>query len=53
MHARRLHVLLIPWDVGRSKANGLSDGVPPPGRRQHPTNRSVIDGKTKDHDDVL
>jgi hypothetical protein len=53
MHTRRLLVLLIPWDIGGSKVNGLSDGVPPPGRRHHPTNRSTVDGKTKDHGDVL
>jgi hypothetical protein len=53
MHACRLLVLLIPWDVGRSKANGLRDGVPQPGRRHHPTNRSAVNGKTKDHGDIL
>jgi hypothetical protein len=53
VHAHRLPVLLIPWDIGGSKANQLSNGVPPPGRRHHPTNRSVIHGKTKDHGDVL
>jgi hypothetical protein len=54
IHVRHLPVLLIPWDVGGggSKANRLSDGVPPPGRRHHPTNRSVVDGKTKDHCDL-
>jgi hypothetical protein len=53
MHTCRLLVLLIPWDVGSSKANGLRDGVPQPGRRHHPTNRSAVNGKTKDHGDVL
>jgi hypothetical protein len=52
-HACRLLVLLIWCDVGESKANRLSDGVPPLGRSHHPTNRSAIDGKTKDHGDVL
>jgi hypothetical protein len=50
---RRLPVLLIPWDIGGSKANRLSNGVPPPGRRHHPTNRSAIDRKIKDHGDIL
>jgi hypothetical protein len=53
MHAHRLLILLIHWDVRGSNANGLSNGVPPPGKRHHPTNRSAIDGKTKDHGDVL
>jgi hypothetical protein len=53
VHTHRLPVLLIRCNVGGSKANRLSDGVPPPGRRHHPTNRSAIDGKTKDHSDVL
>jgi hypothetical protein len=56
VHARHLSILLICGDVGgggSSKANSLSDGVPPPSRRHHPTNRSVIDGKTKDHGDIL
>jgi hypothetical protein len=53
VHAHRPPVLLIPWVVGGSKANRLSNGVPPPGRRHHPTNRSAVDGKTKDHDEVL
>jgi hypothetical protein len=53
VHARHLLVLLIWCDVRGSKANRMSDGVPPLGRRHHPTNRSAIDGKTKDHGDVL
>jgi hypothetical protein len=52
MHACRLLVLLTPWDIRGSKANGLFDGVPLPGRRHHLTNRSVVDGKTKDHGDI-
>jgi hypothetical protein len=53
VHVHRLPILLICWDVRGSKANRLSNGVPPPGRRHHPTNRRAIDGKTKDHGDVL
>jgi hypothetical protein len=53
VHACRLPVLLIRCDVRGSKANHLSNGVPPPGRRHHPTNRSVIDWKTKEHGDIL
>jgi hypothetical protein len=53
VHAHHLPILLIRWDIGGSKANRLSDGVPPPGRRHHPTNRSAIDGKTKDHGNIL
>jgi hypothetical protein len=53
VHAHRLLVLLIGGDVRGSKANRLFDGVPPPGRRHQPTNRSVIDGKTEDHGDLL
>jgi hypothetical protein len=53
VHARHLPVLLIQCDGRGPKANRLSDGVPPLGRRHHPTNRSVVDGKTKDHDDIL
>jgi hypothetical protein len=34
-------------------ADSLSDGVPPPGGRHHPTNRSTVDGKTKDHGNIL
>jgi hypothetical protein len=53
VHACHLPVLLIPWDVRGSKANHLSDGVPPPDKRRHPTNRSAVDRKTKDHDNIL
>jgi hypothetical protein len=55
VHTRRLLVLLIHGDVGGggSNADSLSDGVPPPGGRYQPTNRSDVDEKTKDHYDVL
>jgi hypothetical protein len=53
MHVCHPLVLLIPWDVGGSKSNGLSDEVPLPSRRHHPQNRSAIYGKTKDLGDVL
>jgi hypothetical protein len=53
VHARHLPIFLIRGDVRKSKSNHLSDGVPPPGRRHHPTNRSTVDGKTKNHGDVL
>jgi hypothetical protein len=53
VHVCRLPILLIRCDVGGSKANRLSDRLPPPGGRHHPTNRRAIDGKTKDHGDVL
>jgi hypothetical protein len=53
VHARRLLVLLIRGDVGGLNADSLFDGVPPPDGRHHPTNSSVIDEKTKDHDDIL
>jgi hypothetical protein len=53
VHTHRLHVILIRCNVRGSKANRMSDGVPPPDRRHHPTNQSAVDGKTKDHDDVL
>jgi hypothetical protein len=37
---------------GGSKAKCMSDEVPLLDRRHHPTNRSVIDVKTKDHGNV-
>jgi hypothetical protein len=53
VHTRHLLVLLICGDVGGLNADSLSDGIPPPDGRYHPTNRSAVDGKTKDHSDVL
>jgi hypothetical protein len=53
VHSHHLLVLLIRGDVSGSNADILSNGVPPPGGRHEPTNRSAVDGKTKDHGDVL
>jgi hypothetical protein len=55
VHVRRLLVILIRGHVGGGggNADGLSDRVPPPGGRHHPTNRSAVDRKTKDHDDIV
>jgi hypothetical protein len=53
VHARRLLVLLIREHVRGSNADSLSYRVLPPGGRHHPTNRSDVDGKTKDHDDIM
>jgi hypothetical protein len=53
VHARRLLFLLIREDVGGSNADSLSNGVPPPGGRHQPTNRSAVNGKTNDHGDIL
>jgi hypothetical protein len=53
VHVRRLLVFLICGDVGGSNANSLYNGVPSPGGRHHPTNKSAVDEKTKDHGDIL
>jgi hypothetical protein len=53
VNARRLPVLLVYGNIGVSQADSRHDGVPPPAWRHRPTNRSVINGKTKDHGDVL
>jgi hypothetical protein len=53
VNARRLLVLLVCGNIGRSHTDSSPDRVPPPTWRQCPTNRRVIDGKTKDHDDIL
>jgi hypothetical protein len=37
----------------RSNADSSLDGVPPPIWKHRATNRSAVDGKTNDHDDVL
>jgi hypothetical protein len=53
VNAHRLLVLLVCGNVGGSHADSSPDGVPPPAWRHHPTNRRAVDGKTKDHGDVL
>jgi hypothetical protein len=53
VHARCLSVLLIQCNIRGSKANCLSDRVSPLDRSHHPTDWSAVDGKTKDHGDVL
>jgi hypothetical protein len=53
VHTHRLLVLLICRNIGGLNVDSFSDRVPSLGRRHRPTNRSVVDGKTKDHGDVL
>jgi hypothetical protein len=51
--ARQLLVLLVCGKVGGSNADSFPDTVPPTTWRHRPTDRSVIDGKTNDHADIL
>jgi hypothetical protein len=53
VNAYHLLVLLVCENVKGSQADSSRDGVPPPGWRHHPRNWCAIDGKTKDHGDVL
>jgi hypothetical protein len=48
VNAHSLLVLLVCGNIGGSHANSSPDRDPPPA-----TNRCVVDGKTKDHDDIL
>jgi hypothetical protein len=50
---RRLLVHLVCRHVGGSNAGSSPDNVPPPPWRHWPTNQSVVNGKTKDHGDIL
>jgi hypothetical protein len=53
VHVRCLLVLLIHGDVRGSNVDSLPDRVPPPGGKQHLTNGSAVDGKTKDQGGIL
>jgi hypothetical protein len=51
--ARRLPVLLVCGNIRGLQANSSPDEVPPPAWSHRPRNRTAIDGKTKDHGDIL
>jgi hypothetical protein len=48
-----LLVLLVCGNVGGSHADSSPDGVPPLAWRHRPKNQCAVNGKTKDHGDVL
>jgi hypothetical protein len=53
VNARRLPILLVYRNVRGSHADSSPDGVRSLAWRDHPTNQHAVDGKTKDHGNVL
>jgi hypothetical protein len=53
VNAYRILVLLLYGNIGGSKVDSSPDRVPPPAWSHRPRNQRVVDGKTKDHGDVL
>jgi hypothetical protein len=53
VNAHHLLVLLVCGNIEGSQADSSPDRVPPPAWVHRPTNRCAINGKTKDHDDIL
>jgi hypothetical protein len=53
VNAHCLLALLVCENVGGSHNDCSRNGVPPPAWRHHPRNWRAVDGKTKDHGEVL